>query len=91
MAINDRLKRLEGGKLPSCGSCPYERAPVWREVTRLVDEDGEEVGLEPDPNDPGDPVFCATCPYEAMPEYASRVLVIEVAGIRTVRAQELGP
>jgi len=91
MGLGDRLKRLEGGKPPSCGSCPYERAPVWREVTRLVDEDGEEVGLEADPNDPGDPVFCDTCPYVSMPEYARRVLVVEVAGIRTVRAQELGP
>jgi hypothetical protein len=91
MGLGDRLKRLEGGKPPSCGSCPYERAPVWREVTRLVDPAGNEVGFEPDPNDPGDPVFCDSCPYQKAPEYARRVLVVEVASTRTVRAQELGP
>ena len=48
MGLGDRLKRLEGDKPPSCGSCPYERAPVRREVTRLVDKAGNEVGFEPD-------------------------------------------
>jgi len=86
MGLGDRLKRLEGGKPPSCGSCPYERAPVRREVTRLVDKAGNEVGFEPDPNDPGDPVFCDSCPYQKAPEYARRVLVVEVAGTREVEA-----
>jgi hypothetical protein len=84
MAINDRLKRLEGGEPPPCGTCPYARAPLWLEATRCVDEHGNEVGYEPDPDDPGPPWTCDECPYEELPEGRRPVLAIEVVSTREV-------
>ncbi len=84
MAIEDRLKRLEGDEPELCGGCPFDAPLLTVETERIVYPDGSE-DRRRDPRDPGPlPPLCVSCPFADMPEAARPIHTIEV--VRTISA-----
>lgn len=87
MAIRDRLRRLEanyGSGL--CKSCPHQGPMDYRELTRLVFDDGTEEFHRDTEDSEGEPAqLCGRCPYGPGGEEPP-ITLIEV--VRTIRAGE---
>jgi hypothetical protein len=81
VAIEDRLRRLEGGSQQLCGGCPYDGPVLWLEHTRVLHDDGSEDFIcDPrDTDELSEP--CSRCPYTNNP--TPPITVVEV--VRTVR------
>jgi len=69
MAIEDRLRRLEGDNPPRCEDAPCQQAIVTTQRVIHEDDTEEVIGDPPPP-------FCATCPEHSKPQ--PRITQIEI-------------
>jgi len=89
VAIEDRLRRLEGGRPQLCDACPYDGPVQYLEALRIIYPDGSE-DIQRDPKDTSDePVkLCGRCPYGPGGALQDERPLEAIEVVRTVRAGE---
>jgi hypothetical protein len=89
VAVEHRLRRLEGGSAQLCNACPYDGPVQYLESLRIVYPDGSE-DVQRDPKDTtGEPVkLCGRCPYGPGGALQDEMPLGAIEVVRTVRVGE---